>query len=361
MPGDRTQAAELPGFSPVYHRRQFLLVPMIVNGKQKKLFVLDTGILYTTMPAAVAHSVSTTRVDFTNPEKSTSGTIVNVYRDSFDFEFAGLLSRNRNHIVEMESPAIDASIGMNVGGMLGFDMLHSMIIKLDYRDGLIKLESSDSGIEMANGDERKSGLRPHTKGPLKCPPDDTLDRPFVSLITAKPTGLWDSGQLKAGELLTAKVTKEWIAPACRLDKGANLYGHVISVVRSKGHGHAELALVFDHGDCSGRSRQELPLNITGLLGSDHNRQAMHDAIPIEVNRGGRKITDAVGALSMGTDFDLNPETIPVTIHPGAVVKLPGVEVGLHSGPQCSVLLRNAEQDVRIGVNTQLLLTLSIAE
>lgn len=28
LPGDRAQAAELPGFSPVYHRRQFLLVPV---------------------------------------------------------------------------------------------------------------------------------------------------------------------------------------------------------------------------------------------------------------------------------------------------------------------------------------------
>ncbi len=357
LPGDRAEAAELRGFTPVYHRRQYLLVPVTLNGKQRKLFVLDSGVRYTTMPSEVAHSVSTTRVNFTNAAKTTSGATINVYRDSFDFEFADLLLRNRSRLLEMESPSTEASVGMKLGGMLGFDLLHPMVMQLDYRDGLIKLEAADSGIEVANGDAKKGGLRARAKAAVECPPDDMTDQPFVTLITAKPTGLWDSGSLKAGESLTAKVVKEWIAPACRLDQGANLYGHVVSVAHSKHRGHAELALVFDRGDCTGHYRQELTLNLIGLLAPEDNRQALHDALPIEVHGAGRRITDAVDALSLGTDFNLNPEKLPEMVHPGMVTRVPGVELALHAGPHCSVLLRGGEQNVRIGPKTQLLLTM----
>jgi tetratricopeptide (TPR) repeat protein len=360
LPSDRPEAAELRGFTPVYHRRQYLLVPVTLNGKERKLFVLDSGLRYTTMPSKVAHAVSTTQVNFTNAKQTTSGATINVYRDSFDFEFADLLLRNRSHLLEMESPSTEASVGMQLGGLLGFDMLHSMVMQLDYRDGLIKLEAADSAIEVANGDAKKGGLRARSVAEPECPPDDMTDQPFSTLITAKPSGLWDSANLKVGEALNAKVVKEWkewATPGCRLEMGANLYGHVVSVARSKHRGRAELALVFDQGDCTGHSRQALTLNVIGLLAPDDNPQALHDALPIEVRGAGRRITDAVDALSFGTDFNLNPEKLPKMVHPGMVTRMPGVELGLHAGPHCSVLLRSGEQNVRVGPKTELLLTM----
>ncbi len=56
LPSNRAEAAELRGFTPVYHRRQYLLVPVTLNGKERKLFVLDSGLRNTTMPSEVAHS-----------------------------------------------------------------------------------------------------------------------------------------------------------------------------------------------------------------------------------------------------------------------------------------------------------------
>ena len=358
LPGDRPEAAELRGFTPIYHRRQYLLVPVTLDGKERKLFVLDSGLADTTMPSEVAHSVSNTRVNFTNAKKTTSGATINVYRDSFDFEFADLLLRNRSHLLEMESPAIDASVGMKVGGLLGFDVLHSMVMQLDYRDGLIKLEATDPGIEVANGDAKKGGPRADAIAAVECPPDDVTNHPYVSLIAANPTGLWDSGSLKAGASLTAKVMQEWMAPECTLEQGANLYGHVVSVAHSKHHSKAELALVFDQGDCMGHGRQALTLNVIGLLAPDDDRQALHDAIPTQVSGEGRNIRDTVSALGYGTDFNLNPEKIPGMVRPGITLGMPGVELSLHAGPNCSVLLRNGRQDVRIGPKTQLLLTMN---
>lgn len=356
LPGDRTQAAELREFTPVYHRRQYLLLPVTLNGKERKLFVLDSGLRYTTMPSEVAHAISTTRMNFTNAEKTTSGATINVYRDGFDLEFADLLLRNRSHLLEMEAATTEASVGMKLGGMLGFDMLHSMTMQLDYRDGLIKLETTDHGVEVASGGG-KAGTKQRVVAEVECPPDDTTDHPFSTLIAAEPSGLWDSGNLKVGESLSAKLVQEWTTPGCRLDQGANLYGRVVKVVPSKHRGSAELALVFDQGDCAGHNRQSLTLNVIGLVAPDDDRQALHNAIPIEVTGGTRQIREAVSALENGTDFDLNPGGAPGTVHPGVVMRMPGVQLGLHAGPHCSVLLRNSERDVRVGTKTQILLTM----
>ncbi len=357
LPGDRAEAAQLRGFTPVYHRRQFLLVPVTLNGKDRKLFVLDSGVRYSTMSSEVAHSVSTTRMNFTNAEKTTSGATINVYRDSFDFEFADLLLRNRSHLLEMESPATEVRVGMKLGGMLGFDMLHSMTMQLDYRDGLIKLEAVDPGVEVAKSGAGSGGLKAPTVAEVECPPDDTSDHPFSTLIAAEPSGLWDSGNLNIGDTLSVKVVQEWTTPVCRLEMGANLYGRVVSVVPSKHRGHAELALVFDQGDCTGHNRQALTLNVIALVAPDDDGQALHTAIPSQVNGSGRQLSDVVGSLQHGTDVMLNPGGTPGTVHPGVVVRIPGVKLGLHAGPHCSMLLRSGERNVRIGTKTQFLLTM----
>ena len=249
LPGDRLKTDELHGFTPLYHRRQFLLLPVMLNSKQRRLFVLDSGVRYTTMSSEVAHAVSTTRLNFTNAETTASGT-VNVYRDSFDFEFGGLLLRNRSPILEMEVPSIEANVNMQLGGLLGFDTLRSMTIWIDYRDGLIKLEDDEPADSAVKQSRSKGGLQPRTATVAECPPDDTSIHPFKTLITARPMGLWDSGSLKTGETLYAKVTRTWLTPGCRLEGGATLYGHVASVTRSRHGGHAELALIFDEGDCT---------------------------------------------------------------------------------------------------------------
>ena len=364
LPGNRLSTSDsdaLRGFNPVYHRRQFLLVPVTLNGKLRKLFVLDSGVRYTTISSEVAHAVSTTRLNFTNAETTSSGT-VNVYRDSFDFNLAGLFLRNRSPILEMEVPATEANIGMKLGGLLGFDTLHSMTIWLDYRDGLVKLEDVDPAnsakVDLAaRVPSKKQGLQSRSAAATECPPDDTSTHPFKTLITARPTGLWDSGSLKSGEILYAKVTRTWLTPGCRLEGGAILYGHVATVTRSKHGGPAELALIFDQGDCTGHPRRYLNLNVVGLLASDHDRKALHDALPVEVAGGGRRLGDAAAAENGGSDFDLNPELIPENVQAGMVMRMPGVELGLHAGPACSMLMRGDRRDLRIAPTTELLFTM----
>jgi hypothetical protein len=143
LPEDRSIPPELKGSIPVYHRRQYLLLPVTLNKKSRKLFVLGSGMPYTAMSAEAAHSVSNLQVNFTNSAQTASGAKEEFYRDKFDLQLANLPLIQHRRIVEFDLSAIDQNAGIQVAGVLGGDILHSLVLHLDYRDGLVKFDLAD--------------------------------------------------------------------------------------------------------------------------------------------------------------------------------------------------------------------------
>jgi hypothetical protein len=70
---------------------------------------------------------------------------------------------------------------MQIAGMLGFDMLHSFVLHLDYRDGLVKMESA----ELENGTGGAKGTFTASSKPA-CEPGDVRDRPNRPLRPKSP-------------------------------------------------------------------------------------------------------------------------------------------------------------------------------
>ena len=353
LPEDRSKSPELQGFTPVYHRQQFLLVPAMLNNKVRRLFMLDSGIRYSTMNSEVAHSVSTTKVNFTNTMDTASGAKLQVYRDSFDFQLANLTLTHQSHILEMNTAYEDQQAGMQIAGKLGFDMLHSLILNLDYRDGLVKLESPEAqGTSGANGISMTASKAKPAESD-ECPPEDTRDRPLSSTIVAKVTSLVDSAHIKPGKEITVQVGNEWIYPGCNLPVNAVLYGHITAASSSKGTDPSELSFVFDHGDCDGRTKKPLALRVIGVIGPLDQFVSMHGALPTEISGGGRNIQAAAGGLAY--DQNLNPGGAPHTVHPGIVIGLPKAKLEPQGGPACSTRITSSEHSVRLGVGAGLVL------
>ena len=353
LPGDRVRAPELQGFTPVYHQQQFLLVPATLNNKTRRLFLLDSGIRFSTMIPEIAHSVSTTKVNFTNPVQTVSGSTLQVYRDSFDFQLANLSLNHQSHILEMESPSPDPNSSVQIAGKLGFDMLHSLILHLDYRDGLVQLESTDA----SSGSGTMSVASAKDLPTSDCEADDR-DRPLDTTIQAKVTGLLDSARLKAGKELVVKVMNEYRYPGCTLSRDSILYGHVTAVNSSKGGG-SELSMVFDHGDCDGQPRQPLNLSLIGAVASPDQYIGLHSALPNQVGLagGGRNISSTAGMTGLPDDINLNPGGPPKTIHFGAVAGIPKLKLEPEGGPGCSARISSTEHSIHFGVGAEFILTM----
>ncbi|HEV2462472.1 MAG TPA: aspartyl protease family protein [Acidobacteriaceae bacterium] len=140
LPGDRVALPEMKGYVPVYHWRQFLLIPVTVDKKERRLFVAGTGATYTTMALDVARAVSKPGRDFTYEMQTVSGAKEEFYRDHFDLRFANLPVIQHRSIVEYDLATVSKNAGVQVAGILGLDILDSLVVHLDYRDGLVRFE-----------------------------------------------------------------------------------------------------------------------------------------------------------------------------------------------------------------------------
>jgi tetratricopeptide (TPR) repeat protein len=365
LPGDRSMPPELGAFIPVYHRRQYLLVPVKFKDQSQKLFVLATGMRFSAMTSEAAHSVSKIRVNFTNPEQTASGTKVQFYRDIFDMQFANLPQINQGHLLEFDPSAVEQNAGFQIAGMLGLDVLHSLTLHLDYRDGLAEFESAQDGASPAHANQTMSASAstspPNDANEPSCQPMDKRDRPIKSTIEAKVTATLDSGHLKPGKEFSVQAVYGWTQPDCMLDDGALLYGHVTAVNSSRNPNSSQLSLVLDHADCAGHPKKEMTLRIIGILAPVDRQERLHDALPTEVAGGARQISDTAAAGGFAFDDNLNPGGPPHSVHPGIVVRMPKAKLEPEGGPGCSARITSTDRSIRLETGSELILTVESAQ
>lgn len=357
LPGDRYSGPDVRAFTPVYHKNQYLLVSVMLNKKDRRLFVLDTGMGLSTMTTEVAHSISNTRVNFTNPMKTVSGSTLQIYRDGFDLQFANLSFDHKDHILEFDPSAIEQNAGMEVAGMLGFDILQSLVMHIDYRDGLVHFDSPASGAARRVASSQGAAPASSTGGGnvWSCNQyaNQNGDRPLSSAVRAGIVDGLDSGRLKPGQAIRAKMLGDWEAPSCTLNTGAFLYGHVVAAAASKSPGVSQLALVFDHGDCASHPKQELLLRVISLAG-DETSTAMHNVMPTKVAGGAKAISETAAAMGIQSDDDMNAARM---VHPGVVTGIKHLKLIPEGGPQCSAMLTSDERSVHLDSGTEFIMTM----
>jgi hypothetical protein len=362
LPGDRPAPPDAGDWTQVYHRRQYLLVPLTFGNKSRKLFVLATGMRFSAMTSEAAHSLSKMTVNFTNPEMTAQGTKVQFYREVFDIQLANLQQIHQGHILELDPSVIDRNAGFEIAGMLGLDVLQPLTLHLDYRDGLVKFETTQEQVTPVFGKGRAiaaaSSAPPNLADQTACTPGDTNDHPLDQTIQARLTGGLDSAHLKVGKEIWVRVLDGLVYPGCTLDQDAIVYGHVVSSTSSKDPSSSELSLVFDHGDCTGHGKKELSMRLIGLLGPPDQSRRMHDELPTEVAGGGRRIDTAINGLINAYDLDLNPGGAPHTVHPGIVLNIPAVKLEPEGGPGCSAKITSTNRSVTLGTGSLLILTMS---
>jgi len=366
LPMDRYIAPAMQGYAPVYHRNQYLLVPVMLNKREQRLFVLDSGMRMSTMTPQVAHLISSTKVNFTNPMQTVSGGTVQLYRDSFDFQFANLSLDNQGHILDFDPSAIDDNAGLQVAGMIGFDMLHTLTIHLDYRDGLVKFDQTGSNglIPRIPSIAAVSAPAGNVEQQADCNRylNQTGDLPKNVTIEAQIAGWLDSAHAKPGQQVMLKVVHEWISEDCRLPAGAMLYGKVLE--SSAGKTGGELAVAFNQGNCFNQSKKDLSLRVIGVVGPSGERKALHDSMPAELQDsvhtrtgGARSISETAASMGLEEDENLNHGGPPNTIHPGIVVGLKGIKMIPEAGPQCSALMTSTAHSVRLDTGSEFILTM----
>lgn len=356
LPEDRSQAPELAGYSPVYHARQYLLIPVTLNKKERRLFVLDTGIRYTTMTLDVAHAVSKTKANFTNAAQTKSGATLQIYRDGFEFAYAGLERAHQDHVIEMDTELISQHVGMEVGGLLGFDQLHSMTMHLDYRDGLVKIESAeDDAIPHRRAEDQIFNAETANATGDDCPPPDATPSGITSAIVAKTTGFLDLHHAKVGQSLSLQVLLGWKTDECQLRPGDFIYGRVTSTTPKTATG-TTISMAFNEGDCLGHGKKRLNLETIAVLAPPGEFKGVHTVMPTSIGGGKtRDIGTTVSNMGLMNDQNLNEADLPSQVKVGSVIGLSNLDLAPTGGPACSALLTSSDKNLRLGIGTRFVL------
>jgi len=139
-PEDREIAPELQSFSPVFRFGHGLMIPTKVSDSKPVLFLIDTGAGSTLISPDFARQVTKVRGEDLVKMKGLSGNVKNVYTaDRAVLEFGGYRQNNFD-IIAFDLSKMSRSFGTEVSGVLGFPALQLFVMKIDYRDGLVRFD-----------------------------------------------------------------------------------------------------------------------------------------------------------------------------------------------------------------------------
>jgi predicted aspartyl protease len=137
LPKDRYVAPEMKGWTPVFHFGHQLLIQTVVNDSKPMLFLIDTGLSLNLLSTRAGRQVTKVSSDPNVHVKGLSGTVADVYRaDKATLRFSHFAQKNQD-IVSFDLSKISKHTGTEVSGVLGFELLRMLQVKIDYRDGLV--------------------------------------------------------------------------------------------------------------------------------------------------------------------------------------------------------------------------------
>jgi tetratricopeptide (TPR) repeat protein len=140
-PYDRYIAPEMKDWTSVFRIGHELMLPVSLNHKVTKLFILDTGSSTTCIAPAAAREVTKIHpTSYLVSVKGISGTVKDTYlADNLTFYFANL-GQPAEQTLSFDLSSIGRSTGMEISGLIGANTIDLTTLKIDYRDGLIHFD-----------------------------------------------------------------------------------------------------------------------------------------------------------------------------------------------------------------------------
>jgi predicted aspartyl protease len=147
-PHDRYIAPEMKDWTSVYRIGHDMIAPTALNNKKMRLFIIDTGAQSTSISPSAAREVTKVSHDSYRTVKGVSGNVADVFSgDKIVFRFAHL-QQEKDGVLAFDTSPISKDVGTEISGFIGFDLLGLLVVKIDYRDGLMSFEySADRGYQ----------------------------------------------------------------------------------------------------------------------------------------------------------------------------------------------------------------------
>ena len=131
---------------PAFAKARLLLVSATLNGKQGGHVMLDTGAFCSAVSREFADTLSSSRIAAEIQIGAGTGPVTGqLVPSAVYFEIAGQVF-SPNNVAALDLSDLSRHCGMEIIGVLGYPALSTYILTIDYRNGLLSLESSQRGV-----------------------------------------------------------------------------------------------------------------------------------------------------------------------------------------------------------------------
>ena len=138
-PRDRYIAPEMESYTYVYRFGHELLIPTKIGNSTPQLFAIDTGSQADLLSMDVASENTKVRDTPNVRLKGLNGAVANVYTADKAVLAFGRLRQENQFMTTFDLSRLSDTLGTEVSGILGFDTLQLLEIRIDYRDGVVDL------------------------------------------------------------------------------------------------------------------------------------------------------------------------------------------------------------------------------
>lgn len=127
--------------TPAFAFGHLLLLETRVGERNGGLFVIDSGANLTNIAPEAARRMAEMRPLHNTVIGLSGGVNSSFVGDDVTLQFAGM-RRSDQRIITVDLHSVSKNVGTEVSGLIGFNTLESMKLVIDYRDGLVRFETS---------------------------------------------------------------------------------------------------------------------------------------------------------------------------------------------------------------------------
>jgi hypothetical protein len=139
VPKDRYIAPEMASWTRFFRFGHIILVETRLNDSKPMLFMIDSGAEGNFCSTKAARSVTKVHPNTGVEIAGANGRVDEVYRaEKVNIQFGRFHQQNQN-VLTIDLSNLSQSVGTEISGMLGFNLLSILEVKIDYRDGLVDL------------------------------------------------------------------------------------------------------------------------------------------------------------------------------------------------------------------------------
>jgi hypothetical protein len=137
---DRYVPPEMKDWTKIFREGHMMLVQVGLGKVSDKLFLIDTGAGLMSISPAAAREVTKVEGNSDMEVVGIAGKVNKVYETrNFDLVFAGL-KLPVDSMTAFDTTNISHDVGVEVSGFLGAPVLNRLVLRIDYRDNLVKFD-----------------------------------------------------------------------------------------------------------------------------------------------------------------------------------------------------------------------------